>query len=246
MALARGEHEASPRGNWRVIIMHMAMRKTEFAVGEWYHCYNRGVDKRITFEDEWDYRRFLEYLYLVNTGTPLHRADLDVNSLEEILLLPREGTLVVIGAFCLMPNHFHFVLKEIEEGGITKFMHKLGTAYTMYFNARYERTGNLFVKPFRSRHINNDTYFQHLINYLHCNPAELYELNWKNEKITDLETLIAKLTEYPYSSLAAYEDTRSPLRAILDEEVFDIVRTIPAKRMITEARAYYLENPDFL
>ncbi|MFA6279142.1 MAG: transposase [Candidatus Paceibacterota bacterium] len=224
----------------------MAMRKTEFAVGEWYHCYNRGVDKRITFEDKWDYLRFLEALYLANSEEPLRRDDFDARTFEKILRMPREKTLVTIGAFCLMPNHFHIVLKEIEEGGITKFMHKLGTAYTMYFNARYERTGNLFVKPFRSRHIDKDRYFQHLVNYLHCNPAELYEPDWKTGKVTNLKALIEEIIKYPYSSFCAYEDKRSLTRAILNDEVFNIVRKTPAKQMIGEARAYYLENPDLL
>ncbi|OIO50861.1 hypothetical protein CO131_01220 [Candidatus Kaiserbacteria bacterium CG_4_9_14_3_um_filter_50_16] len=221
----------------------MAMRKTEFAIDEWYHCYNRGVDKRIVFEDKRDYYRFLEYLYLVNTKTPLHRADLGICDLEEILLLPRKDILVAIGGFCLMPNHFHLMLKEIIEDGITTFMQKLGTAYTMYFNSRYERMGNLFVKPFRSRHIDTDRYFQYLINYLHCNPAELYESEWKTGKINRPKVMIKKLIEYPYSSLGAYGSTRSPLRAILDETIFDVVRLSPAKQMIEKARTYYLENP---
>lgn len=152
----------------------MAMRKTQFAIGEWYHCYNRGVDKRITYEDSLDYFRFLEQLYLANSELPLRRDDIGPQDFEKILKIPRDETLVAIGAFCLMPNHFHLVLKEIMEGGITMFMQKLGTAYTMYFNARYERVGSLFVKPFRSKHIDTDRYFQYLINYLHCNPAELY------------------------------------------------------------------------
>lgn len=224
----------------------MAMRKTPFAIDEWYHCYSRGVDKRITFEDEHDYRRFLEQLYLANTGTPLRRDDIGIRDFEEILKLPRDGALVAIGAFCLMPNHFHLVLKEITEGGVTAFMQKLGTAYTMYFNGRYERTGSLFVRPFRSRHIDTDRYLQHLINYLHCNPAELYEPRWKTGHVKDIEMLIEKLIEYPYSSLSAYENRKLPTRTILDEGVFDIVRKTPAKQMIREAREYYFENPELL
>lgn len=115
----------------------MAMRKTMFAVGEWYHCYSRGVDKRIVYEDERDYLRFLEQLYLANSGVPLRRDDIGTRDFEEILQIPRKEPLVAIGAFCLMPNHFHLVLKEIVEDGITTFMQKLGTAYAMYFNARY-------------------------------------------------------------------------------------------------------------
>lgn len=222
----------------------MAIRKTPFAIDEWYHCYNRGIDKRITYEDKNDYHRFLEQLYLANNDIPLRRDDFGMCGLEEILRIPRDGALVAIGAFCLMPNHFHLILKEIIDGGITLFMQKLGTAYTMYFNARYERTGNLFIKPFRSRHINTDRYFQYLINYLHCNPAELYEPKWKTGDVKNLSVLIEKLAAYPYSSLGAYENRKLPIRAILDESVFDIVHRTPAKQMIQEARECYRENPE--
>lgn len=224
----------------------MATRKTPFAIDEWYHCYNRGIDKRTTYEDEHDYRRFLEQLYLANSETPLRRDDIYTQDFEKILRVSRDGALVSIGAFCLMPNHFHLVLKEIVENGITIFMHKLGTAYTMYFNGRYARTGNLFVKPFRSRHIDDDDYLQHLINYVHCNPAELYEPKWKTGNVKNLQTLTGKLTEYPYSSLGAYEDRRLPTRALLDENVFDVVRITPSKRMLREAKEYYSENPKLL
>jgi putative transposase len=222
----------------------MAMRKTQFAVDEWYHCYNRGVDKRITFVDKHDYRRFLEQLYLLNTETPLRRDDIGVRDFGEILKIPRDGALVAIGTFCLMPNHFHLVLKEITENGITTFMQKLGTAYTMYFNGRYERTGNLFVKPFRSRHIDTDRYLQHLVNYLHCNPAELHEPGWKTGHVKNIKVLIQQLTEYPYSSLGAFENKKFPTRALLNENVFDVIRKTPAKQMIREAQEYYQENPE--
>jgi len=223
----------------------MAMRKTSFAVGEWYHCYSRGVDKRTVYEDEEDYLRFLEQLYLANSDIPLRRDDIiGSRDFEEILTLPRNGALVAIGAFCLMPNHYHLALKEIVEGGISSFMQKLGTSYAMYFNWRYDRTGNLFVKPFRSQHVNDDRYFQHLISYLHCNPAELLEPKWKQGRVLNVSILNKKLLEYPYSSLGAYNDKRLPVRAILDDTVFDVVRHIPPKQMIREAIEYYLEHPE--
>ncbi|MEK7126344.1 MAG: transposase [Patescibacteria group bacterium] len=222
----------------------MAIRKTPFAIDEWYHCYNRGVDKRTTYEDRRDYHRFLEQLYLANSETPLRRDDIGTQNFEKILRVPRSRALVSIGAFCLMPNHFHLVLKEVVENGITTFMQKLGTAYTMYFNKRYERTGNLFVKPFRSRHVDGDDYLQYLVNYVHCNPAELYEPKWKTGNIRNLPALTGKLIEYPYSSLGAYEDSKLPARALLDENIFDVVRITPVRQMIHEAKEYYSENPE--
>ena len=80
-------------------------------------------------------------------------------------------------AYCLMPNHFHLLLQDAlpAGGGISKFMQKVGTAYTMYFNASRERAGNLFVKPFRSKHVSDDRYFKRVAQYIHFNPIELME-----------------------------------------------------------------------
>lgn len=222
------------------------MRKTAFAIDEWYHCYSRGIDKRVTYEDTYDYERFLAQLYLGNSTAPFHFNDVDSTSLEKILRTPRTDPLVGIGAVSLMPNHFHLILKEIVEGGISTFMQKIGTAYAMYFNTRYERIGSIFVKPFRARHIDTDRYFQYVINYVHCNSAELYEPGWKNGQVKNFTALREQIIAYPYSTLGAYEDRHAPLRALLDESVFDVVRRIPTRTMLREAREYYRENPEWL
>lgn len=81
---------------------------------------------------------------------------------------------------------------------------------------------------------------------MHCNPAELYEPGWKKGNIRNFNVFTKKLIAYPYSSLGSYESTGSPVRPILDEIVFDVVHATLAKRMIREAKEYYLENPDLL
>lgn len=222
----------------------MTKRDVPFAVDEWYHCYNRGIEKRVVFEDVRDYHRFLEILYLANDEYPLRREDLGTYKFEEVLSIPRGKKLVAIGAFCLMPNHFHLVLREVTEGGITAFMRKIGTAYAMYFNARHSRTGNLFLKPFQSRHVPTDRYFQHLINYVHSNPASLYEPQWKTSHVVDPQFLGEQVAAYPYSSLGAHVDVRAPTRAILDTEVFSIVRMAPIRKILQEAQQYYAEHSD--
>ncbi len=217
----------------------MTKRDVPFAVGEWYHCYNRSVEKRIAFEDIRDYHRFLELLYLANDTSPLRRDEIGKLKFEEILTVPRGKPLVAIGAFCLMPNHFHLVLKEISEGGITAFMRKIGTAYTVYFNARHERAGNLFLRPFRSRHVSTDRYFQHLISYVHCNPAALYEPAWKTQHVVDPQFLGERIAAYPYSSLSIHAGVQTPTKAILDAEVFSVARTVPIQKMLQEALKYH-------
>lgn len=220
----------------------MTKRDFPFAVDEWYHCYNRSVEKRIAFVDTRDYRRFLELLYLANDEFPIRREEMGSLKFEEVLHTPRGKRLVAIGAFCLMPNHFHLVLKEASEGGITAFMRKMGTAYAIYFNARHEREGNLFLKPFRSRHVSTDQYFQHLINYVHCNPATLYEPAWKTGHVVDPQFLGERIAAYPYSSLGAHAGIQSPTNTILDAEVFSIKRTIPIQKMLQEALKYCADS----
>lgn len=220
----------------------MAFRNAPFVQDEWYHCYNKSIEKRVAFTDAQDYRRFLELLYLANDETPLRRDDLGVHKFEEIFLTLRSKSIVAIGAFCLMPNHYHLVLKEISAGGITKFMRKIGTAYALYFNTRHERMGNLFLRPFRSRHVSNDRYFQHLIHYVHSNPAALYESEWKTGHIVDPQFLEDRLKQYPYSSLNAHSEARTPMRAILDREIFSIVHPTSVQDMLKGALKYGIDS----
>src|SRR3989344_8017211 len=141
-------------------------RQISFSKDEWYHCFNRGVEKRKVFQDEFDANRFLMTLYLANGTEPINLYSDRKPELTKTFVLNRGKPIVAVGAYCLMPNHFHLLIKETMEGGITTFMRKLGTAYTMYFNAKNERVGNLFMKPFRARHVGDDRYFQHVLQYI--------------------------------------------------------------------------------
>lgn len=202
----------------------MALRKP-FEVGEWYHCYNRGVDRRRVFQSPRDYQRFLQALYLSNSARAIHQNDVGSLPHESIFTQQRGDPLVSIAAYCLMPNHFHVVMQEIIEGGITSFMQKVGTAYTMYFNIRNERTGNLFLKPFRARHITHDAYFMHIPNYVHFNPAELFEPQWKKGIIQeDIVQLEKRICAFAYSSAGDFFGIPGVESAILDRttrELFD-------------------------
>lgn len=220
----------------------MNKRDVPFTVGDWYHCYNQSIDSRIAFADSRDYHRFLELLYLANDESPLRRNDIGIRKFEEVLHIPRGKKLVTIGAFCLMPSHFHLVLKEISAGGITAFMRKIGTAYTGYFNARHTRMGNLFLKPFQSIHVSFDRHFQQLISYVHCNPTVLYEPAWKTGHVVDHQFVGEHLTAYAYSSLGAYTGAHTPTRTIVDTEILSEARTIPIQKMLQEARQYCADS----
>lgn len=185
----------------------MIMRKTVFANNEYYHIYNRGVDKRNIFLDTNDHIRFLHDLYEFNDENPAiqySRLPKDVGDrVSNIEKKPRKK-LVDIICFCQMPNHFHLILKQLVENGIPRFMHKLGTGYTNAFNLKVERTGALFQGTFKSVHIENETYLAHLSRYIHLNPVELKEPYWKKEGIKNWKITNQFLKEYRWSSYIDY------------------------------------------
>ena len=182
-------------------------RKLPFVEGQFYHLYNRGVDKRTIFTSVMDYKRFMMLLYLANSNENVRIANIvQYHSYEEILTMDRGTPLVAIGAFCLMPNHFHLLLTPLVEGGISKFMLKLQTGYSMYFNTKYNRTGTLFQGPFKSEHADEDTYLKYLFSYIHLNPAKLRDKNWKENIKTNNKGLKNYIETYPYSSMGEVID----------------------------------------
>ncbi len=94
-------------------------------------------------------------------------------------------------------------------------MRKIGTAYTLYFNGRHKRAGNLFLKPFQALHVANERTLQHLTSYLHCNPATLFDPNWKKGPVVDPQFLGEHIALYPYSSLGAYTGAPAEINPIL-------------------------------
>lgn len=220
------------------------MNRARFAPDEWYHCYSRGVDKRTTFENASEYVRFVQLLYVCNSNDPVRLSDLGMGNSRDVFTLKRGAQLVHIGAYCLMPNHFHLLLKDCSENGegISKFMQKLGTAYTMYFNMSRDRTGNLFVKPFRSRHVSDDRYFKRVAQYIHFNPIELFEPDWKEGVLHRADLIVDELVQYPFSSLVDFE--RGPVRpeaAVLDVDSVNLLKSeqLPLGEALFEAREYY-------
>lgn len=180
-------------------------RKVKFAEGGYYHIYNRGVDKRIIFTNHFDYQRFILLLHVLNTNKNLKIRDLlKVNSFGELLKIKNEDSLVAIGVYCLMPNHFHLLLTPLIEDGISKFMLKLQTSYSMYFNIKNKRSGALFEGVFKSQHLDTDEYLKYIYSYIHLNPAKLKDKNWKERGPKDFDTLKDFVLDYKYSSIGEY------------------------------------------
>jgi len=179
----------------------MSQRKQPFAVGEYYHLYNRGTEKRKIFLDKKDHEYFLFLMYICNSEKSIKLRDIG-NSFY------RGETIVDIGAYCLMPNHFHILVREKKEGGISKFMLKLMTGYSMYFNQKYERTGKLYEGVFKSKQIDQDNYLKYIYSYIHLNPAKLLDKNWKTNIKRDTVKLLKYVFSYSYSSLLEYTEER--------------------------------------
>ncbi len=153
------------------------MRKHTFEKENYYHIYNRGTDKRQIFLDQKDLLRFLEILESFNVVNPI--GSLYQNSFKKG---GEKEKLVSIIAYCLNPNHFHLILTPLVDGGIPKFMQRIGTGYTRYFNERQNRNGVLFQGKFKSKHIDSNEYLLHAGVYVNMNnideiTGEKYELS---------------------------------------------------------------------
>jgi putative transposase len=146
-----------------------------------------------------------------------------VNVFEEEKVNDR---LVEVLAYCLMPNHFHFILRQKEENGIALFMKKLSTAYSMYFNTKYEHSGVLFQGRFKSSYIGNEEYFRYIFSYVHLNPLDIFQPDWKVNGVKDKKGARDFLNTYFYSSFSDYPSSVRSERAILSpKSAADFLKT---------------------
>ncbi len=150
----------------------MARRKITFAQGEYYHIYNRGVNRHPIFRCDDNYH-FL-----------LHRVKRYVAQWQ-----------IVVIAYCLMPNHYHFVLLQAGEHPISCFLQSLFNSYTKAFNKMYDRSGTLFEGPFRAVHVTEEVYLVHLCRYVHRNPLNA--------------GLVMDLHDWPYSNYLEWIEERN-------------------------------------
>lgn len=170
---------------------------------ELYHLVNRGVEKRIVFLDETDHVRFIHDMYAFNdknTVSPNHRFKILPSGVEHELL-------VKIHAFCLMSNHYHMLVSELIEGGISTFMRKLNMGYAKYFNEKYERSGVLWQGTFRKVLIRNDAHFLHIPYYIHLNPLDRVLPEWRDGSVKNTKRALYELEKYRWSSYLDYTGT---------------------------------------
>lgn len=169
----------------------------EYEPGGYYHVYNRGVEKRVIFLDESDYKKFIGLLKVYLTKPNLQGVTLkDENNIS----IPPSRALnnffeeIELVAYCLMPNHFHFLLKQNSERGMAKFMQSLLTKYVIYFNKKYKRIGGLFQGTYKTVRIASEEQFTYITKYIHRNPLPNYPTRLHLEE----------LKHYKYSSYQNY------------------------------------------
>lgn len=176
----------------------MAIRKIVFAEGEVYHVFNRGVAKSDIFSHTKHYARFVDLMeYYRYANVPLSYSSLmklDIDRRYKIRnYLKHENELAVsILTYCLMPNHFHILLRQISPYGITKFMRHMQDGYAKYFNIASKRVGPLYQSSFKAVRIESDEQLVHVSRYIHLNPVTAYLIPQE------------KLISYPWSSLPVY------------------------------------------
>jgi len=199
-------------------------RTVKFEPGRIYHVFNRGVEKRNIFLSDGDRWRFLQGLYLFNdesvSANLLFRLEQEKGKMHFGILreyMAKAGItrkpLVRIMADCLKPNHYHLLLEEVQENGISRFMHKLGTGYTKFFNTKYERVGPLFQGSFKAVDVKTDEQLIYLLAYINViNPGQELEPELKSAA-QDPEEILRFVEQYPWSTHLEYLGKRESIIA---------------------------------
>ena len=216
--------------------------KRGLAPGEYYHVFNRGAHRIDIFRGKADMQRFLFEVLYFQSHTPLKNVARLASSFspeqgfaapdELIEKIIRERTAELV-AFCIMPNHFHLLLRELEEGSVENYMQRISEGYTKYFHKRYGASGHVFQGRYKTVHVKTDEQLMHLSAYIHRNPRELRAWKGREER-------------YPWSSLQDFtvanrwggliapEILVSRFDATPDSNYADFVRTSPAKLLEEE------------
>jgi len=188
----------------------MGIRKIEFVNGEYYHVFNRGVDKRPIFTNKKQLNFFFKRLRTLNTTDSSKYFDNKRNKFKDQDILGEGDKLVTIVAYCLLPNHYHLLLKQNVDNGISQFMQRLGTSYTKLFNQEENRSGSLFQGKFKATHLSGDYALPVLTAYVN--------LNFKHHKINPKKQLVkTSLFEYLDEELGDRICAQTEINAIVAE-----------------------------
>jgi putative transposase len=170
---------------------------------DFIHVLNRGVEGKTIFPQTGDYVRFVHGLYSFNDSASANNTS---HSLRSGSIKKQRHRLVDIHGWCLMRNHYHLLLSELEEGGISKFMMKLNVGYAKYFNDKYDRKGYVFQGRTKKVPIVRDSHFNHILNYIHLNPLDYLRgaEKWRARSVKNVASAEKFLKHYRWSSYLDY------------------------------------------
>lgn len=171
----------------------MPFRTTPFVNDQFYHLFNRGVNKQPIFSNDSDYRRFLEIIAYYMFSGP--KPSFSQHQRFQIKSFQSNPKIVEIISYCLMSNHFHFLIRQLQDGGIHEFMRKACNSYVKYYNTKHKRVGPLFQAEFKAVMIENDDQLMHLSRYIHLNPY--------------VGGLTKDVSSFPYSSYRTFVGTEN-------------------------------------
>ncbi|MBU3926025.1 transposase [Patescibacteria group bacterium] len=188
------------------------MRKTPFVPGEYYHIYNRTILNVPEFNDYKNTERLAQSFLIANSTKSSEAFQFLRNNkeatIDEALDIAKQGEkLVDILSYAIMPDHYHLLLKELRDNGISDFIRKCNISIAKYINIKNNRRGTLFESRFNSKHVDTDRYLLHLSLYIHLNPLDITSgKEWREHKLKNWSVEKEKLLKYPWSSLRAYLD----------------------------------------
>lgn len=201
----------------------MPGRNEPLAVNEFYHIYNRGVEKKNIFLQRRDYKRFLQTVYYYQFAGPKPKFSNFAKAQLGNFKPQQQQKLVEILCFCLMPNHFHFLVKQLKGNGTSFFLAQLCNSYTKYFNTKYDRVGPLLQGRFKAVRIGSDEQLIHLSRYIHINPL--------------VSRIITNLDSYEWSSCNEYIANSSGFCST--EEILNLFRPRQEYKKFLESQADY-------
>lgn len=197
-------------------------RLIKFTPGEYFHVYNRGTNKMNIFLNNFEYNRFQKLLYLVNSKNTMKFSDIETKKTGPCptWTIDRGQTLVDIGAYCLMPNHFHLLIKSKHEKDTGIFLQRLLTSHSKFFNKKYNRSGSLFQGKSKAVHVVGDNYLKYIFSYIHLNPIKIIQNDWKENGIKNIYLAKEYLNKYKYSSYSDFLGKQRNESKILELSTF--------------------------
>jgi len=226
-----GKARLSPLGLKFSIMVDMGIRNITFTNGEYYHVFNRGVDKRIIYNTKEQQYFFFNRLKLLNTIDSRKYIANKRSRYKDKIITGNGEELISIVAYCLLPNHFHLLLKQKVDNGISQFMQRLGTSYTKFFNQQEDRSGSLFQGKFKATHLSDNFSLPILSAYVN--------LNYKHHQIDPSKNIVK-------SSLFEYLDEELGDGICDQTEIDNIINEIGSvndyKQFIKQASITFTEN----